>query len=428
MVRVGTLPTRLLALKYGADIVYAEEIIDFKILKTTRIENKLLATIDFVLADGTVVFRTCDAEKQNVVFQMGTADPERALKAAKLVENDVAGIDVNMGCPKDYSVKGGMGAALLTQPDNVYKILTALVQGVAKPVTCKIRILPTIEETISFAKMVESTGIVALAVHGREKHERSRDPVHANVIREVAKAVSIPVIANGVSAMVKSFEDIEKCRQETGCSSVMLARAAQWNTSVFRKEGRLPASEVITEYIKLAVDFDNNFGNTKYCLQRLLHEDTTSTEARQMLQTIDMREICEIWNLVPYYETALQRRKALMETVEKDENEEKKRKLSDTTSDLTEMKVKYLRRIYSSGVTPKTVLLDWTRRNSMQQPSYEIIERKEDRWYKSIVLVGDKKYSSTEWECSKKAAEQAAAIVCLQSLGVHDGRSKAETT
>lgn len=36
MVRVGTLPMRLLALKYGADIVYAEEIIDFKILKTTR--------------------------------------------------------------------------------------------------------------------------------------------------------------------------------------------------------------------------------------------------------------------------------------------------------------------------------------------------------------------------------------------------------
>jgi len=429
MVRIGTLPTRLLALKYGADIVYAEEIIDFKILKTTRIENNILGTIDFVLTDGTVVFRTCEAEKPHVVFQMGTADPERALKAVKLVENDVAGIDVNMGCPKDYSVKGGMGAALLTQPENVYKILTTLVQGVSKPVTCKIRILPTIEETIAFAKLVESTGIVALAVHGREKHERSRDPVHTNVILEVAKAVSIPVIANGVSLMVKTFDDIEKCRQETGCSSVMLARAAQWNPSVFRKEGRLPATQVITEYIKLAVDFDNNFGNTKYCLQRLLHEDTTSTEARQMLHTSDMREICEIWNLVPYYETVLQRRKVLMETIEKDENEKnKKRKLSDTLSEITEMKVKYLRKIYSSGVTPKTVLMDWTRRNGIKQPSYEMIEREEDRWFKSIVLVGDKKYSSTEWECSKKAAEQAAAIVCLQSLGVHDGRSKEETT
>ena len=68
----------------------------------------------------------------------------------------------------------------------------------------------------------------------REKHERSRDPVHIDVIREVAKAVTIPVIANGVSSMVKTFGDIEKYRVETGCSSIMLARAAQWNPSIFR--------------------------------------------------------------------------------------------------------------------------------------------------------------------------------------------------
>lgn len=428
MVRVGTLPMRLLALKYGADIVYAEEIIDFKILKTTRIENKLLGTVDFVLTDGTVVFRTCEAEKQNVVFQMGTADPERALKVAKLLENDVAGIDVNMGCPKDYSCKGGMGAALLSQPDNVHKILTTLVQGVSMPVTCKIRILPTIEETVGFAKMVEETGIVALAVHGREKHERSRDPVHINVIREVAKAVSIPVIANGVSLLVNTYKDIEKYRQETGCSSVMLARAAQWNPSIFRKEGRLSASQVITEYIKLAIDFDNNFGNTKYCLQRLLHEDTTSSEALQLLHAKEMRDICEIWNLTSYFDDAVQMRKHKMETMKDDENEKRKRKSSDSSSEITEIKVKYLRKIYTGGVTPKGILLEWSRRNRIKQPTYETIEREEDRWFKSVVLVGDKKYSSTEWEGSKKAAEQAAAIVCLQSLGVHDGRLKAEST
>lgn len=428
MVRVGTLPMRLLALKYGADIVYAEEIIDFKILKTTRIENKLLGTVDFVLTDGTVVFRTCDAEKQRVVFQMGTADPERALKVAKLLENDVAGIDVNMGCPKDYSCKGGMGAALLTQPDTVRKILTTLVQGVSKPVTCKIRILPTVEETIAFAKMVEETGIVALAVHGREKHERSRDPVHINVIREVAKAVSIPVIANGVSLMINTYKDIEKYRQETGCSSVMLARAAQWNPSIFRKEGRLSASEVITEYLKLAINFDNNFGNTKYCLQRLLHEDTTSTEALQLLHAKEMLEICEIWNLTSYYEDAVQRRTHKMETMKDNENEKRKRKRSNLSSEITEMKVKYLRKLYTGGVTPKGILLEWSRRNSIKQPTYETIEREEDRWFKSVVVVGDKKYSSTEWEGSKKAAEQAAAIVCLQSMGVHDGRLKTEST
>lgn len=53
-----------------------------------------------------VVFRTCSEEKDKVIFQMGTCCPERALRVAKLVEHDVAGIDINMGCPKDFSIKG----------------------------------------------------------------------------------------------------------------------------------------------------------------------------------------------------------------------------------------------------------------------------------------------------------------------------------
>lgn len=39
MVRIGTLPTRLLALRHGADIVYSEEIVDWRLLKTYREVN-----------------------------------------------------------------------------------------------------------------------------------------------------------------------------------------------------------------------------------------------------------------------------------------------------------------------------------------------------------------------------------------------------
>lgn len=39
MVRIGTLPMRLLALDYGADIVYTEELIDWKLLRSTRRVN-----------------------------------------------------------------------------------------------------------------------------------------------------------------------------------------------------------------------------------------------------------------------------------------------------------------------------------------------------------------------------------------------------
>lgn len=85
------------------------------------------------------MFRTCDIEKDKVVLQIGTANADRALAVAKMVENDVAGIDVNMGCPKEFSVKGGMGAALLANADNAKNILKTLVNGVHIPVTCKIR-------------------------------------------------------------------------------------------------------------------------------------------------------------------------------------------------------------------------------------------------------------------------------------------------
>ncbi|XP_014881615.1 tRNA-dihydrouridine(20) synthase [NAD(P)+]-like isoform X1 [Poecilia latipinna] len=85
MVRVGTLPMRLLALDYGADVVYCEELIDIKMAQCQRIVNDVLETVDFVAPDERVMFRTCEREKDRVVFQMGTADPDRALTVAQLV-------------------------------------------------------------------------------------------------------------------------------------------------------------------------------------------------------------------------------------------------------------------------------------------------------------------------------------------------------
>lgn len=179
MVRVGTLPMRLLALQFGADLVYSEELIDWKLMKCERKENRVLNTIDFVdPVDRNVVFRTCEKERGKVILQIGTADAERALKTAKLVEKDVAGIDVNMGCPKEFSVKGGMGVALAANPENAKNILSTLVQSLSIPVTCKIRIRTTVEETIEHVKELAATGIKAIAIHGRTRDERPQHNPH----------------------------------------------------------------------------------------------------------------------------------------------------------------------------------------------------------------------------------------------------------
>lgn len=132
-------------------------------------------------------------------------------------ENDVAGIDINMGCPKKFSVEGGMGAALLTRPDKVLQIVSALVKSLSIPVTCKIRILPTIEETVALAKVIEAAGAAALAIHGRLISERPQHGVHVDHIKAVAESITIPVIANGGCVdYINKFADIEKYRQLTG--------------------------------------------------------------------------------------------------------------------------------------------------------------------------------------------------------------------
>ena len=60
---------------------------------------------------------------------------------------------------------------------------------------------------------------------------------------------------SGGSGEINSFHDIEKFREETGASSVMIARQAEWNCSIFRKEGKLPLDDVIVKYIKYVSKF-----------------------------------------------------------------------------------------------------------------------------------------------------------------------------
>uniref|UniRef100_A0A8C8RCJ7 Dihydrouridine synthase 2 n=1 Tax=Pelusios castaneus TaxID=367368 RepID=A0A8C8RCJ7_9SAUR len=387
MVRVGTLPMRLLALDFGADIVYCEELIDIKMVQCKRFVNEVLETVDFVAPNGRVVFRTCERERDCVVFQMGSADAERALAVAKLVENDVAGIDVNMGCPKEYSTK----------------ILSTLVKGICKPVTCKIRILPLLEDTIHLVKRIEKTGVAAIAVHGRKKEERPQHPVHCDVIKAISEAVSIPVIANGGSHdFIKEYTDIEAFQQATAASSVMVARAAMWNPSIFRKEGLCPLKEVMQEYIKYAVRYDNHYTNTKYCLCQMLREQLETTQGRRLHAAQGNRN--------------RHTRSDLWFAKIQDEDD----RMEDT--DVIKMAIRFDKREYPPQITPKMYLLEWCRKEKHPQPVYETVQRPLDRLFCSVVTVAERKYRSTIWDKSKKLAEQAAAIVCLRMLGIPEGK------
>lgn len=301
MVRVGTLPMRLLAVSFGADLVYTEELIDWKLLNTERIVNDVLGTVDFVdKSDGTIVFRTCALEKGKVIMQIGTSCPERALKVGQMVQDDIAGLDINMGCPKEFSIKGGMGVALLGNPEKARLILKTLTDNLKIPVTCKIRILPKLDDTLELVNSFVATGISAIGVHGRTRIERPRHPVHTDVIRAIAKEIKIPVIANGGSREILKNSDIEKFKRQCGSSSVMIARAAQWNVSIFRKDGLLPIDDIIESYLKLCCDYDNSFSNSKYCVQNILRELQETPKGKKFLESQTLEQICTLWGMANY--------------------------------------------------------------------------------------------------------------------------------
>ncbi|CAL1687743.1 unnamed protein product [Lasius platythorax] len=434
MVRIGTLPMRLLALDYGADIVYTEELIDRKLLRSIRRENDVLGTIDYIdKTDSTVVFRTCPREREHVVLQIGTSDPSRAAEVARMVEKDVAGIDVNMGCPKKFSILGGMGASLLSEPRKATNILQKLIESVAIPITCKIRVLPNLEETLRLCDTLASTGIEAIAVHGRTIEERPQHPNRNHVLKQISDRLSIPVIANGGSKDIQQHSDIFRFKEETGCSSVMLARAAEWNCSIFRKDGLLPMENVIKSYLKYAVDCDNSPSNTKYCVQNILRELQESPLGRKFLDSQTLEQICEVWGLGDYCRSKNKefREKGLLGRFQvmpvmldkdtKDNNFSHKRKIYEE-NDVSLMRCAFLRNSYTTdSELPKTRLLKWTKENRKKMPTYNT--RQEDKLFCSVVTVDGRKYGSSFWEKNKKWAEQGAALVCLYFLGVIDEES-----
>lgn len=218
-----------------------------------------------------------EKEATKLVFQMGTADPDRAVEAAKLVAADVAGIDVNAGCPKPFSTSGGMGAALLRTPDKLCAILEALVKNITPEfeigISVKIRILETAAETEALVRRLCATGITGLTVHCRTTPMRPRERAIRGQLRMIADICHEYGVACLMNGDVETKEQGLKLAEEFGADGAMIATAAEKNPSCFQTEaegGTLPWQNAVEEYVKLAMRIDNRFGNTKYLLTQMV--------------------------------------------------------------------------------------------------------------------------------------------------------------
>lgn len=285
---------------------------------TTRRVNEALSTIDFTRlpsnggnggkGDGkeskeSLIYRLHpEKEAKRLIFQIGTADPERAVAASRLVAADVAGIDVNAGCPKAFSTHGGMGAALLQTPDKLCSILEALVKEIATEfeigISVKIRLLDTPEQTRELVEKLCATGITGLTIHCRTTPMRPRE----RAIREQLKMIADICREHGVACLmngdVENRAQAEQLITEFGVDGAMIATAAEANSSVFRSEtdgGPRPWEEVIEEYIKISMDVENRWGNTKYLLTHLI--PGKQAIYREVMSAKSYHHVCKILKL-----------------------------------------------------------------------------------------------------------------------------------
>ena len=220
MAGVTDLPFRQLCKRMGAGLAVCEMVAANPQLWDTR---KSLRRTDHA------------GEVEPVSVQIAGSDPDTMAQAARHnVAQGAQIIDINMGCPAKKVCNVAAGSALLRDETLVGRILDAVVKAVDVPVTLKIRTGwdKDSRNAVRVARIAESAGVKALAIHGRTRACGFTGTAEYDTIREVKAQVGIPVVANGD---ITSQEKANEVLAHTGADAIMIGRAAQGSPWIFRE-------------------------------------------------------------------------------------------------------------------------------------------------------------------------------------------------
>lgn len=271
--------------------------------------TEFVRVVDQLLPE-KVFYRLCPELKNQGFTSSGTPvrvqllgqHPEcLAENAIRAIDLGSHGVDLNCGCPSKTVNGSNGGAALLKQPELIYRATQALRQAVPSefPVSVKVRLgWDDISQAFEIADAVEQGGVTEITVHRRTKADGYRaDRINWKKISEVRERLSIPVIANGE---IWHWQDGQDCLSQTGCQDLMVGRGALNipNLSHVLKSNveKMPWYEIqkiLQKYANVENEYDSGFYHVARIKQWLRYLNKEYDEANQVFDKIKTCQTAE---------------------------------------------------------------------------------------------------------------------------------------
>lgn len=185
MAGITDLPFRSLALRCGAAMVVSEMVASGEMLRA-RPEARARTELGL--------------DEARTAIQLAGRDPAVMAEAARFCADlGAVRIDINFGCPAKKVTGGHSGSALMREPDLAIRIVAAVAQAVAVPVSVKMRLGwdEAQRNAPEIAARAEAAGAVQIAVHGRTRCQFFAGKADWRAVASVKSAVRVPVIVNG---------------------------------------------------------------------------------------------------------------------------------------------------------------------------------------------------------------------------------------